>query len=318
MAVGLIADLAVGADGAGSQAWSRQDELLAELNVGAPPDILNRAGQDWGICAFSPEGLRRNGYRAFIEMLRANLAHAGGLRIDHVMGLRRLWLIPRGARPSEGAYLNYPLDDLLRLLALESARHQAIILGEDLGTVPEGLRERLADKAVLGMRVLPFEQQPPGRFTPILDWPDNALATTGTHDLAPLAGWLASRDIDWSHRLQLIDAATELHWRHTRALERDGLRRTLEQNYGPLRDDSALIDAAIRYVGHTRAPLVLVPLEDLLGSDEQPNLPGTTTGHPNWRRRFKAPVRELLDDEDAVRRLELLAQAREQAWERDR
>lgn len=318
MAVGLIADLAVGADGAGSQAWSRQDELLAELNVGAPPDILNRAGQDWGICAFSPEGLRRNGYRAFIEMLRANLAHAGGLRIDHVMGLRRLWLIPRGARPSEGAYLNYPLDDLLRLLALESARHQAIILGEDLGTVPEGLRERLADKAVLGMRVLPFEQQPPGRFTPILDWPDNALATTGTHDLAPLAGWLASRDIDWSHRLQLIDAATELHWRHTRALERDGLRRTLEQNYGPLRDDSALIDAAIRYVGHTRAPLVLVPLEDLLGSDEQPNLPGTTTGHPNWRRRFKAPVRKLLDDEDAVRRLELLAQAREQAWERDR
>lgn len=318
MAVGLIADLAVGADGAGSQAWSRQDELLADLKVGAPPDILNRLGQDWGICAFSPEGLKRNGYRAFIEMLRANLAHAGGLRIDHVMGLRRLWLIPRGARPSEGAYLNYPLDDLLRLLALESVRHRAVILGEDLGTVPEGLRETLAAKAVLGMRVLPFEQQPPGHFKPILDWPDNALATTGTHDLAPLAGWLQARDIDWSHRLHLVDAAAELHWRHTRQLERDGLRRTLEQNYGALVDDDALIDAAIRYVGHTRAPLVLVPLEDLLGCDEQPNLPGTTDGHPNWRRRFARPVRELLDDEDAARRLELLAQAREQAWERDR
>ncbi|WP_369990688.1 4-alpha-glucanotransferase [Pseudomonas xanthosomatis] len=318
MSVGLIADLAVGADGAGSQAWSRQDELLADLKVGAPPDILNRAGQDWGICAFSPEGLKRNGYRAFIEMLRANLAHAGGLRIDHVMGLRRLWLIPRGAKAGEGAYLNYPLDDLLRLLALESARHGAIILGEDLGTVPEGLRERLADKAVLGMRVLPFEQTAPGQFKAILDWPDNALATTGTHDLAPLAGWLAGRDIDWNHRLQLIDAATELHWRHERALERDGLRRTLEANYGPQADDNALIDAAIRYVGHTRAPLVLVPLEDLLGNDEQPNLPGTTDGHPNWRRRFAAPVRELLDDEHAARRLELLAQAREQAWERDR
>ncbi|MFK0311090.1 4-alpha-glucanotransferase [Pseudomonas sp. NPDC090233] len=318
MAVGLIADLAVGADGAGSQAWSRQDELLADLKVGAPPDILNRSGQDWGICAFSPEGLKRNGYRAFIEMLRANLAHAGGLRIDHVMGLRRLWLIPRGSKPSEGAYLHYPLEDLLRLLALESVRHQAIILGEDLGTVPEGLREQLADKAVLGMRVLPFEQTQPGHFKPILDWPDNALATTGTHDLAPLAGWLQSRDIDWSQRLQLIDADAEKHWRQTRLQESAGLRRILEANYGPQKDNDHVIDAAIRYVGHTRAPLVLIPLEDLLGSDEQPNLPGTTEGHPNWRRRFATPVRDLLDDEDAARRLELLAQAREQAWERDR
>ncbi|NIF26610.1 4-alpha-glucanotransferase [Pantoea sp. Tr-811] len=318
MAIGLIADLAVGADGAGSQAWSRQDELLANLKVGAPPDILNRSGQDWGICAFSPEGLKRNGYRAFIEMLRANLTHAGGLRIDHVMGLRRLWLIPRGCKPSEGAYLHYPLQDLLRLLALESVRHQAVILGEDLGTVPDGLREQLAANAVLGMRVLPFEQTQPGHFKPILDWPDNALATTGTHDLAPLAGWLQSRDIDWSHRLQLIDAATELHWRHERQRESEGLRRTLEANYGPQADNDAVIDAAIRYVGHTRAPLVLIPLEDLLGSDEQPNLPGTTSGHPNWRRRFATPVRELLDDEHAARRLELLAQAREQAWERDR
>jgi len=308
----------VGADGAGSQAWSRQDELLANLKVGAPPDILNRSGQDWGICAFSPEGLKRNGYRAFIEMLRANLAHAGGLRIDHAMGLRRLWLIPRGCKPSEGAYLHYPLEDLLRLLALESVRHQAIILGEDLGTVPEGLREQLADKAVLGMRVLPFEQTQSGRFTPILDWPDNALATTGTHDLAPLAGWLQSRDIDWSHRLQLIDADTEEHWRQARQKESDGLRRTLQASYGPQKDDEHVIDAAIRYIGHTRAPLVLIPLEDLLGSDEQPNLPGTTEGHPNWRRRFAAPVRDLLDDEAAARRLELLAQAREQAWERDR
>ncbi|RZI79048.1 MAG: 4-alpha-glucanotransferase, partial [Pseudomonas sp.] len=164
MAIGLIADLAVGADGAGSQAWSRQDELLASLTVGAPPDILNRSGQDWGISAFSPEGLKRNGYRAFIEMLRANLAHAGGLRIDHVMGLRRLWLIPNGAKPSEGAYLNFPLDDLLRLLALESVKHEAVILGEDLGTVPDGLRETLASKALLGMRVLPFEQHSTGHF----------------------------------------------------------------------------------------------------------------------------------------------------------
>lgn len=319
MAVGLIADLAVGADAAGSQAWSRQDELLADLHVGAPPDILNRAGQNWGICAFSPQGLRRNGYRAFIEMLRANFAHAGGLRIDHVMGLQRLWLIPAGAAAGAGAYLHYPLDDLLRLLALESVRHSAIVLGEDLGTVPAGLREKLAARGILGMRVLLFEQDPPGHFKPILDWPDNALATTSTHDLPPLAGWLSSRDIDWNHRLHLIDALTERHWRDARQTEIRGLRQLLERNYNqPMDNDDTAIDAAVRLLGHTRAPLVLLPLEDLLGVDEQPNLPGTTEGHPNWCRRFAPPARDLLDDYDAARRLELLAQAREQAWERDR
>lgn len=318
MAVGLIADLAVGADGAGSQAWSRQDELLAGLNVGAPPDVLNRTGQNWGICAFSPEGLRRNGYRAFIEMLRANFAHAGGLRIDHVMGLQRLWLIPLGGHASEGAYLHYPLDDLLRLLCLESVRHQAIVLGEDLGTVPEGLREQLAQRAILGMRVLQFEQDRPGHFKAILDWPDNALATPSTHDTPTLAGWLQARDIDWNQRLALIDALVERHWRDTRQQERQGLLHTLERNYGPQADSDHAIDACIRFLGHTRAPLVLVPLEDLLGVDEQPNLPGTIDSHPNWRRRFALPATTLLDDSDAARRLELLAQAREQAWERDR
>ncbi|MGH8381250.1 4-alpha-glucanotransferase [Pseudomonas sp.] len=318
MGIGLIADLAIGSDGAGSQAWSRQDELLAGLNVGAPPDLLNRSGQNWGICAFSPEGLRRNGYRAFIEMLRANFAHAGGLRIDHVMGLQRLWLIPQGAHACEGAYLNYPLDDLLRLLCLESVRHQAIVLGEDLGTVPEGLREKLAQRAILGMRVLQFEQHRPGHFKAILDWPGDALATPSTHDLPTLAGWLQARDIDWNQRLSLIDAITERHWRDTRQLEQLGLLHILERNYGVQADSESVIDACIRYLGHTRAPLVLVPLEDLLGVDEQPNLPGTIDSHPNWRRRFTLPASALLDDADATRRLELLAQAREQAWERDR
>lgn len=319
MAIGLIADLAVGADGAGSQAWSRQDELLADLTVGAPPDILNRSGQDWGISAFSPEGLQRNGFRAFIEMLQANFAHAGGLRIDHVMGLQRLWLIPRGSKASEGAYVNFPLQDMLRLLALESVRHSAIVLGEDLGTVPEGLREKLSAKAILGMRVLQFEQDPPGHFLAPDKWPDDALATPGTHDLPTLAGWLEDRDIDWNRRLGLIDASIEERWRHDRAGERQGLREALEKDYnGTLDSQEAMIDAAIRYVGHTRAPLVLLPLEDLLGCDEQPNLPGTTEGHPNWRRRFALAADELLDDTDAARRLEQLAQARDQAFERDR
>ncbi|MCF4991850.1 4-alpha-glucanotransferase, partial [Pseudomonas gessardii] len=323
MGIGLIADLAVGADGAGSQAWSRQDELLADLTVGAPPDILNRTGQGWGISAFSPEGLKRNGFRAFIEMLRANFAHAGGLRIDHVMGLQRLWVIPRGASPRQGAYLYYPVDDLLRLLALESSRHQAIVLGEDLGTVPEGLREKLSARAMLGMRVLLFEQDHGGRFTPILDWPDNALATTSTHDLPTLNGWWHHRDIEWNVQLGLIDTPTVEQWSEHRQRERAALRQALSQdpqNFGAaLRNETdALLDASVRYLGHTRAPLVLLPLEDALGTLEQANLPGTLDTHPNWRRRLPGDATHLLDDDNAARRLELLAVARQQALERDR
>jgi 4-alpha-glucanotransferase len=321
MGIGLIADLAVGADGAGSQAWSRQDELLASLTVGAPPDILNRSGQGWGISAFSPEGLVRNGFRAFIEMLRANFAHAGGLRIDHIMGLQRLWVIPNDAPPTDGAYLYYPIDDLLRLLALESHRHQAIVLGEDLGTVPEGLREKLAARAILGMRVLLFEQDNT-HFKPILDWPDDALATTSTHDLPTLNGWWHGHDIDWNARLDLIDSQTEMDWRRHRQREREGLRNALNQDPQNFREEhretDQVLDASVRFLGHTRAPLVLLPLEDALGIDEQANLPGTTDTHPNWRRRLALESRALLDDPDAARRLEILACARLQANERDR
>jgi 4-alpha-glucanotransferase len=321
MSVGLIADLAVGADGAGSQAWSRQDELLSALTVGAPPDILNRSGQSWGISAFSPEGLQRNGFRAFIEMLRANFAHAGGLRIDHVMGLQRLWVVPLGSPPSEGAYLNYPLDDMLRLLSLESWRHKAIVLGEDLGTVPEGLHDKLSARAILGMRVLLFEQHN-AHFKPILDWSADALATTSTHDLPTLAGWLSELDIEWNSRLGHVDTQSEKHWREGREHEIKGLRRALAQNNHDFdaanADDAQIIDASIRYLGHTRAPLVLLPIEDAMGVLEQANLPGTIDTHPNWRRRLAGDCARLLDNEDAARRLEILSQSRLQAGDRDR
>ncbi|MBN3965272.1 4-alpha-glucanotransferase [Pseudomonas gregormendelii] len=320
MSIGLIADLAVGADGGGSQAWSRQDELLASLTVGAPPDILNRTGQGWGISAFSPEGLVRNGFRAFIEMLRANFAHAGGLRIDHVMGLQRLWVIPNGASPADGAYLYYPVDDLLRLLTLESHRHQAIVLGEDLGTVPEGLQEKLIARSILGMRVLLFEQDN-AQFKSILDWPDNALATTSTHDLPTLNGWWHGRDIDWNARLGMTDANSEIEWRRHREREREGLRRVLGEDPQNFREEShetdQVLDASVRFLGHTRAPLVLLPLEDALGIEQQANLPGTINTHPNWSRRLPGYSEALLDDPDAARRLELLACARLQAGERD-
>ena len=163
--IGLIADLAVGTDLAGSHSWSRQDEVLKGLEIGAPPDLVNREGQSWGITAFSPRGLRRSGYAAFIDMLRHALRRAGGVRIDHVMGLCRLWVIPQGLASAQGAYLGMPADDLMRLVALESHRHKAVILGEDLGTLPPGFGAKLDRAGIAGLRVMWFERDGE-KFTP--------------------------------------------------------------------------------------------------------------------------------------------------------
>ncbi len=317
MPIGLIADLAVGADGGGSQAWSRQAELLPSLTVGAPPDALNCNGQSWGVSAFSPRGLRRHGFQAYIEMLRANLAHVGGLRIDHVMGLRRLWVIPPGGAQCDGAYLHYPEEDLLRLLALESWRHSAVILGEDLGTVPEGFRPKLAAQGILGMRVLLFEHDRQGQFHAPPQWSDQALATSTTHDTPTLSGWWQGHDINWRERLQLCETNAA---QQTRQRERRALRQALSADGGPPQeepiDDSALIDACVTFLGHTPAPLVLLPMEDALGLDEQANLPGTVDEHPNWRRRLPLDCDELLDTPTVARRLRLLAEAREESRRR--
>ena len=316
MKIGLISDLAVGADGGGSQAWSRQDEVLASLSVGAPPDIINRQGQSWGISAFSPWGLKAHGYRAFIEMVRANLAHAGGMRIDHVMGLKRLWVIPNGAGPNEGAYLNYPFDDLLRLLSLEAWRRNAVILGEDLGTVPDGLREKLAARGLLGMRVLFFERDNKGVFKEPHEWPDSAIATSTTHDLPTINGWWQAHDIDWRIRVgqnQEHDRPAQLEERER---ERKGLidllRKHAPQVDGDLHDPRILADACAAFLVSTPAPLVLFPIEDALCLLEQPNMPGLTDPHPNWRRRYPGDSATLLDEPACTRRLRILASARKQ------
>ncbi|RIA35972.1 4-alpha-glucanotransferase [Ectopseudomonas oleovorans] len=313
MGIGLIADLAVGADCAGSQAWSRQDELLPSVTVGAPPDILNRQGQNWGVSAFSPQGLRQHGFRAYIEMLQANLAHAGGIRIDHVMGLQRLWVIPQGAEPQYGAYLRYPLDDLLRLLALESHRHRALVIGEDLGTVPDGLREKLAARNILGTRVLLFEQDDIG-FVPAARWPGNALATTTTHDLPTIKGWLTGRDLEWRVRAGQRDAELLEGDHAERAGERVALRQLLERqgSVSGTEDDACLL-ACIDHIGRTPSALALLPLEDACGLEQQPNLPGPGDVHPNWRRRYPLPVNELLEQPATSQRLARLDRARQEA-----
>jgi len=311
MSIGLVADLAVGADGGGSQAWSRQSDMLMGLSIGAPPDLLNALGQSWGLAAFSPRALRRTGFRAWIEMLRTAFAHAGGVRIDHVLGLTRMWLVPDGADATEGAYLRYPFDDLLRLVALESWRHRGIVIGEDLGTVPEGLPERLAGAALLGIRVLWFERQwqvPDQPFRVPHEWSNAALAVTTTHDLPTTGGWWLGRDIDWRARLDLFgDYSSEGVEREARERDRGMLWARMCEAGCAWGDrpapDAPPIAEALRYVGATPAPLAIAPIEDVVGLVEQPNLPGTIDSHPNWRMRLPATVEHVLEGDQVRTRL---------------
>lgn len=320
MSVGIIADLAVGADTAGSQTWSRQAEMLEGVTIGAPADLFNVHGQNWGLAAFSPYGLKRTGFRSFIDMLRSAFAHAGGLRIDHILGLMRLWLIPQGASPTEGGYLCYPFEDMLRLVALESWRHRCIVIGEDLGTVAPGFRHHLAERGILGMQVLWFEQDDAERFLAASKWSAEAMATTSTHDLPTVAGWWAGRDIEWRSHLGLLkEEQTVASEQQIRRQQRATLASTLgllgatptaETLEAADIPASAVLNACARHLGATPAPLVLLPLEDALGYEEQANLPSTVDEHPNWRRRWPADVEHLLTSAEVQKRLAELDHAR--------
>lgn len=314
MGIGLISDLAVGTDGGGSHSWSRQEEMLIGLSIGAPPDLLSPQGQNWGLIGFSPTGLRRSGFSAFIEMLRAGLAHAGGLRIDHAMGLARLWVLPEGAGADKGAYLHFPERELLHLVALEAHRHHAIILGEDLGTVPEGFNQRLTDAGIMGLRVLWFQKCEDGLFKRPSSWTRDAVGMTSTHDLPTVAGWWTETDLDRRMALGLV--SDEAQERADRGEDRERL-------WGGFLDSGAasgempaenqpepIVDAAIVHVGGAACSLVLLPTEDIIGEREQPNLPGTTDEHPNWRRRMPDTADRILNEPAAARRLASLASVR--------
>ena len=315
MSIGLIADLAVGTDGGGSHAWSRQDEVVSGFSVGAPPDVFSPLGQDWGLTAFSPLQMRAGGFSAFLELLRAAMRHAGGIRLDHAMGLQRLWVVPSGMGPAEGAYLSYPVQDLLRLLALESHRHRCIVIGEDLGTLPEGFNQRMAQTGILGMRVLWFEQEEDGRFRAPQQWPQDAAAMTTTHDLPTVAGWWRGRDIEWREKLNRFpsrEAAQQEHAqrRQDRVALWDAMRESRAAEGEPPNDPQQVVDAALVHVASARCSLAILPLEDALGLEEQPNMPGTVAGHPNWQRRLPGEAADLLHDPVVARRLGSFARAR--------
>jgi 4-alpha-glucanotransferase len=317
MRIGLIGDIAVGMDPAGSHAWGRQGDILLGLTVGAPPDLLNPRGQEWGLTSFSPRALVSGGFAPFIATLRAAMRQIGGVRIDHAMGLARLWLVPEGASPADGAYLEYPMPDLLRLLALESARNDAVVIGEDLGTVPGGFHDQLEQAGIHGMRVMWFEREPNNGFVNPRAWSRSAVAMTSTHDLPTVAGWWNGSDIRVrAQHNRLGEGVRPEQVQAERNEDRPQLwdafvTERLAEGEPPSPDDSEpVVDAAVRFVARTEAPLCLVPVEDLLGETAQPNLPGTVDEYPNWRRRLPQTVDSVLDNEAVARRVAAVAAER--------
>ncbi|MDP8970611.1 MAG: 4-alpha-glucanotransferase, partial [Actinomycetota bacterium] len=287
MAPGIVHDLAVGVDPGGADAWALQDDLATAVTVGAPPDPFNARGQDWGLAPLLPARLRDTGFAPLRGTLRSTLRHAGGLRVDHVMGLFRMFWIPHGQPPSAGTYVRYPADELLGVLALEAHRANALVVGEDLGTVEPGVRDTLADWGVLGSEVLYFARSADGRRPlPAADYPTLALSTVTTHDLPTATGWWRDESVRTQAALGLLSPGTTLaEALQLRRRERAELARLLRSEgllgENPTTED--LVIAMHAFLAATPSLLVAAALGDALGDPRQPNLPGTTDEYPNWR-----------------------------------
>ena len=294
--LGFYRDLAVGAAPDGAEAWSAQDTLMYGVSVGAPPDPFSTQGQVWCLPPPDPVAMRHDGFAAFNALLSANMRHAGALRIDHVMGLRRLFVVPDGAAAADGAYLNYPLQDLLGQVALQSQQAKCLVVGEDLGTVPEGMSEALAATNILSYSVLWFERRD-GRLRQPAEWRRLAAACVSTHDLATLAGWWNGTDIAEKRALSILDDPNAEAVRAAEKaelialLQADGFLADAVDPAGPM--PTAVAAAVHAFVSATPALLALVQADDLAGETVGVNLPGTDRERPNWRRRLDRDVSAL-------------------------
>jgi 4-alpha-glucanotransferase len=285
MKVGLYLDVAVGVQSDGFDAWNEQAAISRHLAVGAPPDPLNTAGQNWGLAGFNAAGLEIQSFEPYREMLRASMRHAGAIRLDHVLGLKRLYLVPHGFAANNGVYVQMPFEALLAATAQESVAHRCVVIGEDLGTVPEGFREQMADWGIWSYQVMMFERDDHGSFRGIDHYAPDALVTFNTHDLSTYAGWRSFSDLALKRSLGIDPGESDdARWRALTMLT-DVLRHHAIDHHD--------LYAVASFLARTKSRLLAISLEDLLGVIDQPNIPGTVNEHPNWRRRLPLAIDEI-------------------------
>jgi 4-alpha-glucanotransferase len=324
MTIGIYRDLAVGVTRHSEQTWNAQQLYVLDSSIGVPPDDFNLQGQDWSLPPLKPQSLINEAYDPFINTLRANMRHAGAIRIDHVMGLMRLFWIPPNCQPKSGSYVAYPFADLLGILALESQRNQCMVIGEDLGTVPDEFRAALQTNNLISYRILYFEKNwQQGNFNSPQDYPRQAVTSVGSHDLPTLSGFWQESDLDLSENLGLFPSPQHRdRQRSSRAQDKIEIVAALRrENLIPVEksdhrsavnfSSSELIVPIHRYLARSKAALMLVQLEDLFSQSEQINMPGTVERHPNWRRKLPFDIDDWLNQGDLVSISQAISQERQ-------
>ncbi|MCE5312679.1 MAG: 4-alpha-glucanotransferase [Nitrospiraceae bacterium] len=304
MLLGIYHDLAVGSVSNGSDIWSYKDIFALSMDTGCPPDDFNPDGQNWGFPPMMPEKLRATGYEYFIRTLRQNMRHCGAIRIDHALGMFRRYLIPKGSHPKHGVYLHYPVEDLFRIIALESNINKTVVIAEDLGTVGENVWDTLQRYSALSFKLLYFQRQyPEPDFLSPEKYPEHAICSVTTHDLPTLFGFWAGKDIELRKKLGIIKDEEELQRAYTERVRDKRLLLKAVADSGI--DVSSLSDneitpqlcaAVYEFLSKTPCMLLGVNLDDILGTLEQQNMPGTIDEHPNWRQKTEQSIRQILDD----------------------
>jgi 4-alpha-glucanotransferase len=307
MAIGLYLDLAVGCDGSGFDVWSNKEVYVAGASIGAPPDGMNPLGQNWGLTPINPAELQKQGYQPLVKALRSSMQYAGALRIDHILGLMRQYWVAPGMEANEGVYINFPWDDILRIIALESRRNNCVVIGEDLGNVPDGFSETIQNAGLLSFKVLFFERWESGLFKRPENFPVQSIVTIATHDTATLSGWWQGRDLEWRQQLNLYPNDEAGHAdRNARASEREKLisalddLKVIDMSKAPQQDPALMnIELSIavqKYLAQSPSHIQLIPIEDALEIAEQVNIPGTIDQHPNWLQKLPVALEDFLQE----------------------